>query len=142
MSPPATVIDTNVFIAAAFSPASDSARLLDAVSGGRVRLVWDWPTRGETEALMRRIPKISWEDVRQLFVEAERWSGRVVPERFTSVADPDDRKFAALASSSGATLVTLDRHLLGAGLGDSCRVVTPSEFLRSLSGADAGNACP
>ena len=142
MSPPATVIDTNVFIAAAFSPASDSARLLDAVSGGRVRLVWDRPTRRETEALMRRIPRISWEDVRHLFVEAERWSGGVGPERFTSVPDPDDRKFAALASSSGATLVTLDRHLLGAGLDDSCRVVTPGEFLRSLPGPGSGPAGP
>ena len=139
---PAIVIDTNVFIAAAFKPASDSAQIVAAVASGEVSLIWDEPTRRETEALMRRIPRVSWEAVRHLFLEARRWSGEVEPDRFPSVPDPDDRKFAALASSSGATLVTLDRHLLGAGLAERCRVATPSELVRSLRDPGAENGPP
>ena len=142
MSLPAIVIDTNVFIAAAFKPASDSAEIIEAVGSGEAILVWDEPTRRETETLMRRIPRVSWEAVRPLFREADRWSTEVEPDRFRSVPDPDDRKFAALASSSGATLVTLDRHLLGAELGGTCRVATPSEFVRSFRdpGRESGPA--
>ena len=45
------------------------------------------------------------------------------------VPDPDDRKFAALAASCGATLVSLDRHLLEAELSERCTVRTPGELL-------------
>lgn len=141
-SVPAVVIDTNVFIAAAFNPTSDSGRILEAVAAGELRLIWDEPTRRETEALIRRIPPISWEGVRHLFVEANRCSVERKPDDFASVPDPEDRKFAALASSSRATLITLDRHLLGAGLGGICRVRTPRDFLQRLrdQGSDRGRS--
>ena len=139
LSLPAIVIDTNVFIAAAFNPASDSARIVEATGSGGASLIWDEPTRRETEALMRRIPRVSWEAIRHLFREENRWPIEVDPGRFRSIPDPDDRKFAALASSSGATLVTLDRHLLEAELGEMCRVVRPGELAGALRRPGAGN---
>ena len=127
---PPVVVDTNVFIAAAFKPKSDSGRVIEAIRLGTVRMVWSGATRGETEALLRKIPPISWDAVADLFQEADRRSSDLDPGSFTSVTDPEDRKFAALAASHQATLVSLDQHLLGAGLDDKCTVCTPSEFMR------------
>lgn len=123
------VLDTNVLIAAAFRPGSRSAALVREVREGRVELVWDEPTRRESETLFRRIPPISWGDVSDLFREADRFTGSVDGSGFPSVPDPDDRKFAALAAAAGATLVSLDAHLLEAGLGDRPRVVRPDVVL-------------
>ena len=48
------VIDTNVFVAALFNPRSASARILEGVREGRFRLIWNQPTRSETEMIVRR----------------------------------------------------------------------------------------
>ena len=129
MRVPAVVLDTNVFIAAAFKPRSDSGRVVDAVRCGTLRLVWNEATRRETEGLLR---KISWEAVRGLFEDGNRWSSDLDATALSSVTDPEDRKFAALAASTQATLLSLDQHLLGAVLDDVCAVLTPSEFLERL----------
>ena len=74
MRVPAVVLDTNVFIAAAFKPRSDSGRVVDAVRSGTLHLVWNEATRRETEGLLRKIPPISWEAVAGLFEDGNRWS--------------------------------------------------------------------
>ena len=43
------VIDTNVFVAAGFNPQSASARILEGIREARFRLIWNEPTRRETE---------------------------------------------------------------------------------------------
>jgi hypothetical protein len=53
------VIDTNVFVAAGFNHRSASARILGAVREGCFQLVWNKPTRRETETILRRIPRLS-----------------------------------------------------------------------------------
>ena len=135
---PSVVVDTNVFIAAAFKPRSDSGRVVDAIRLGVVRMVWSDATRGETEALLRRIPPISWDAVADLFQEADRRSSDIDPGSLTSVTDEEDRKFAALAASHQATLVSLDQHLLGARLEGTCAVCTPSAFIEGLQKSPAG----
>jgi uncharacterized protein len=129
--PPAPVVlDTNVFVAAAFKPAGDSGRVLDAVRSVALTLVWNDATRRETESILRRIPPVSWDAVAELFREESRFDSPTDPERFHSVADPDDRKFAALAAASGAALLSLDDHLLGARWEDEPIAITPARFLR------------
>lgn len=125
----ALVLDSNVLIAAAFRPGSHSGRLVQAVREGRYRLVWNEPTRRESERLMRRIPPISWSDVAGLFREEDHFTGPVDADAFGNVPDPDDRKFAALAAAAQATLVSLDTHLLGADLGEHPVVVRPGQLL-------------
>jgi hypothetical protein len=74
------VIDTNVFVAARFNPRSASARILTGIREGRFRLMWNEPTRRETEMILRRIPRLNWEKVADLFQ----------PEgKFTESVDPD-----------------------------------------------------
>src|SRR5438105_2204516 len=61
------VIDTNGFVAAGFNPRSAAARILAAVREGRFQLIWNEPTRRETEMILRRIPHLEWERVAELF---------------------------------------------------------------------------
>ena len=134
MSAPAVVLDTNVLVAAGFRRGSASARVLDAVRRGALRLVWDGATRRETERIVRKIPPLSWDAVAPLFRPADEWTGPTDPRAFALVPDPDDRKFAALAAAAGATLVTMDDHLLADRDRLAATVLTPGELLRRLDG--------
>jgi predicted nucleic acid-binding protein len=129
---PAVVLDTNVFVAAGFRPGGDAARVLGLVGRGGLRLVWDEPTRRETERIVRRIPPLSWAAFAGLFREEGCFAGPTDPGAFAHVPDPDDRKFAALAAAAGAALLTLDRHLLASRPHPGVAVFTPGEFLRQL----------
>jgi len=126
------VLDTNVLIASAFRPGSDSGRIVGAVRDGRLKLLWDDPTREEAERLFRKIPPLSWEAVAGLYLKANRRAGERDPAAWGKVSDPEDRKFAALAAAEGALLVSLDAHLLRAGLGTRPEVLTPSELVARL----------
>lgn len=124
------VLDTNVFVGAAFNAHSASARLLAAVRAGALALVWDGPTRDETRAVLGRIPRISWEAVADLFREEERFGGETRPADFAVIEDPADRKFAALAAAAGCLLVSSDRHLLDHRGRLGITVLTPGELTR------------
>jgi predicted nucleic acid-binding protein len=123
------VIDTNVFIAAGFNAKSASARILAAIRKGRWQLVWNEPTRHETEFVLWRIPPLGWGRFADLFQPRGEFTGRVDPHDFAFVEDPDDRKFAALAAAAKVPLVTNDHHLLVHRNLIGFDVLTPSAFL-------------
>jgi predicted nucleic acid-binding protein len=123
------VLDTNVFVAAGFNPRSASARILDAVRAGRYQLIWNEPTRRETEMILRRIPRLDWENVADLFRPEGEFTGPVDPDGFDFITDPDDRKFAALSAAANAPLVTNDNHLLAHRDTIGIEVLTPRAFL-------------
>src|SRR5690348_652764 len=127
------VLDTNVFVAAGFNPASHSAQLVAAVREGRLRMVWDDATHAEIEHVIRQIPRLSWARVADLFRSEDRFDGATNPEEFSFVPDPADRKFAALAEAAQAPLVTSDAGLLNAGGHMAVPVLKPSEFAISRS---------
>jgi predicted nucleic acid-binding protein len=102
------------------------------VERGTLRLIWDEATRRETERIVRKIPRLSWERFALLFRVENGFREETHPERFLAVPDPDDRKFAALAAATGATLVTLDEHLLQAAGKTEARIVTPSHYRRQI----------
>ena len=106
------VIDTNVLVAAGFNTSSASARILAAVRQGRFRLIWNKPTRRETETILRRIPRLDWETVADLFQPNGEFTGPVDPESFILIPDPEDRKFAALSVATQTPLVTHHELLL------------------------------
>src|SRR5262249_2403125 len=93
------VLDTNVLVAAGFNPGSHSARLVEAVRDGRLRMVWDDATHTEIEHVMRQIPRLSWTRIADLFRSEDRFAGSTHPEEFGFVPDPAARKFAALAAA-------------------------------------------
>jgi predicted nucleic acid-binding protein len=123
------VIDTNVFVAAGFNPRSASARILEGVREGRFRLIWNQPTRRETEMILRRIPRLDWHKFADLFRPDEEFTGPVDPEAFAAIADPDDRKFAALSAAANVPMVTNDKLVLAQQGRIGIEVVTPREFL-------------
>jgi predicted nucleic acid-binding protein len=123
------VIDTNVFVAAGFNPRSASARILDSVREGRFRLVWNQPIRGETEMILRRIPRLDWQKVADLFRPEGEYTGPVDPAAFTVIPDPDDRKFAALSAAANVPLVTSDKLVLAQRDNVGIEIVTPRDFL-------------
>lgn len=132
--PPRAVFDTNLFVGAGFNPRSSSAELLRRAGDGEIALIWSEATRRETAHILRRIPRLRWEEAEPLFRPGRKHPDGD-PHAFDFVEDPDDRKFAALAAVSGATLVTSDDHLLRhRGRGDLV-IATPSAFLRSLDEA-------
>src|SRR5260370_21751551 len=100
------VIDTNVFVAALFNLRSTSARILAGIREGRFRLIWNQPTRRETEMILRRIPRLDWKTVAELFRLEEEVTGPGEPAAFTIIPDPDDRKFSALSAAAHRALVT------------------------------------
>jgi predicted nucleic acid-binding protein len=129
-SPGTVVLDTNVFVAAGFNPVSHSARLVEAVRDGRLRLVWDDATHAEIEQVMRQIPRLSWTRIANLFRSEDRFVGPTHADAFGFVPDPADRKFAALAEAAHAPLVTSDAGLLHAGEQMAVPVLKPIEFAR------------
>jgi predicted nucleic acid-binding protein len=123
------VIDTNVFVAAGFNPRSAAARILAAVREGRIQLIWNEPTRRETELILRQIPPLDWESVADLFRAESEFLGPVDPESFVFVPDPADRKFAALSVAAQTPLITNDNHLLAHKNSIGVDVLTPRAFL-------------
>ncbi len=126
-APPLVVLDTNVFVAAGFRPRGRAAALVRGIESGRYRLVWDEPTRRETESVVRRIPPLSWSAFEPLFQREGRVDHDLDPESFSYVPDPPDRKFAALAAAAGALLVTSDARLLAASESGDFRALSPAE---------------
>jgi predicted nucleic acid-binding protein len=123
------VLDTNVFVAAGFNPRSAAARILTAVRQGRLQLIWSEPTRRETEMILRRIPRLEWDAVADIFRPQGEFTGPVTPGAFGFIADPDDRKFAALSAAAKVPLVTNDNHLLAHRDYLATWVLTPRAFL-------------
>lgn len=123
------VIDTNVFVAAGFNPRSAAARILAGVREGRFHLIWNEPTRRETEMILRRIPHLDWERIADLFQPEAEFTGPADPESFLCVPDPEDRKFAALSVAAQTPLVTNDNHLLSHHNSIGVDVLTPRAFL-------------
>jgi predicted nucleic acid-binding protein len=126
----AVVLDTNVFVAAGFNARSASARIVEAVRRGRLRMTWNDATRREIERILHGIPPLRDRPVAELFRPADRVTVETRPERFADIPDSDDWKFAALAHATGATLVSSDAHLLRYRGPLPLRVLAPASFWR------------
>ena len=119
-----------------FRPAAErsaSARLVEGIREGRFRLIWNQPTRRETEMILRRIPRLDWRTVADLFRPENEFMGPVDPAAFTLIADPDDRKFAALSAAAQASLVTNDNLVLAQRGRLGIEIATPRDFLARLA---------
>ena len=123
------VIDTNVFVAAGFNSGSAAARILAAVREEHFLLVWNKPTRGETETILRRIPGLDWLRVADLFRPEGEFTGPVDPDAFVMIEDRDDRKFVALSAAAQTPLVTNDNDVLAQQRAVGIEILTPRAFV-------------
>ena len=94
---------------------------------------WSDATRDEVRRILRKIPPLSWDDVRPLFRDDARVEDEPAEDGLGWIPDPADRKFAALARRAGAVLVSSDSDLLGRReRAEGFRVLTPGEAARRL----------
>ncbi len=122
------VLDTNVFIAAGFRPGSASAKLVEMAREGRVKAVWHRDTRGENEHIVRKIRRLPQGLLEGVFWPENEFQGALDESEFDFIEDPADRKFAALAVSADAVLVSTDQHLLRWRDRLEARVLRPGEW--------------
>lgn len=124
------ILDSNIFIAAAFNKKSSSSKIVEIIKRGHLILVWDEKTKAETKKLITQIPVIEWGQFAQLFTEDTFHDTKVDKSEFkSSISDPDDRKFAALAKSSSAPIVSNDSDLLDTQKHTGIKVYKPRDFL-------------
>jgi predicted nucleic acid-binding protein len=126
------VIDTNVFVGAAFNRASASAVVVREVREGRRAMPWTDGTFREIRRILEKIPPVDWTDFENLFRPETRREDPLDQSGLEWVPDPEDRKFAALAREAGAVLVSNDRHLLARRREASFAVLTPREYADRL----------
>lgn len=124
------VLDTNVLVAAGFRRNSAAATIVAAIRDGQCELVWDDATRNETRHILQKIPPLDWSAFAGLYTDTTRFAREVPTADLDFVADPADRKFAALARAAEATLVTNDDHLLAVRDQFDFDVLTPGEWVR------------
>ena len=79
--------------------------------------------------IVRRIPRLDWQKVADLFRPEEEFTGPANPADFSMIADPDDRKFAALSAAANVPLVTSDKLNLAERGKIDIEIVTPGDFL-------------
>jgi predicted nucleic acid-binding protein len=79
--------------------------------------------------------------VSDLFRPGDHYTTATHPEEFTYVADPGDRKFAALAHATGAIVITNDDHLLRHRDHEDLTVLTPGAFWQRQQGLDPFQGC-
>ena len=132
----AVVLDTNVLVAAAFNPNSHAAKVVQATQQGRFRLVWDHPTRRETERIFATIPPLRDRNLTHVFAKHALYAAPTFPQAFPFIPDPDDRKFAALAAAAGASLITQDSHLLSVAAQMPVPVLTPGALWQGMGEAE------
>ena len=132
MSANAVILDTNVFVAAGFNRQSASACIVVEIRSGRLRMIWNEQTRLETQYILNKIPPLSWSNVADCFREEDRHHGETALAPFNHIPDPDDRKFAALASAAGVVLLTNDHHLLSGRDEAEMEILTPREYSQRL----------
>lgn len=136
------ILDTNVFVAAGFNRRSSAARIIQLVREGRLRIVWNAATQREIQYILDKIPPLSFARVEGLFCHENRYDGVTHVEEFAAIADPDDRKFAALAAATGAVLITNDDHLLSEAEATRLPIVTPRRFLQEYPPDDLDGPSP
>lgn len=130
------VVDTNVLVSGVFFGGLP-AKVLEAWRDGRFDLVASADVLDEYrrvgDELARRFPAVSLSPFLALVVlEAEIVDAPDLPE--PACSDPDDDKFFACAVAGRCRLIVSgDRHLLDASGSYGIDVVTPRQFLGSLS---------
>lgn len=127
------VLDTNVFVAAYWAPASASARVIQACIAGSLTAIYTSQVRREVLSVLRQIK------VRDVYLEwlEPFWSGAkeigAVIVDDTPIDDPADRKFLEAAAGGDADfIVTNDDHLLRIEYLGRTEIITPGSLTTLL----------
>mgnify|MGYP001600331094 FL=1 len=129
------VIDTNVVVSGLLNPPGPSARVLDAVLDGRVKLVYDARILAEYRDVLHR-PRLKLKPEKiSAFLTGLQSQMMVTPSPLTVIGpDPDDIVFVE------AALATTDKTIVTGNLADypaeilhGARVLTPAQAAAELA---------
>jgi len=138
------VFDTNVFISALFNPKKPSAQLLALVLQGKIKLIISPQIIGEIERVLTypRVKKLLKKrkttagEIEEGIVKALKL-GVLTPGDLTVAAvpdDPADDMFLACALEGQADfIVSGDHHLLDLSIYQGIQILSPTEFLKTIS---------
>ncbi len=124
------IVDTNVFVGAAYNPDSSSRKIVDGCREGTYTLVVSEPIRREYRRMLPRAIRGADELRRTLMLvdRAEVVEAGLVPRVVRE--DPDDDKFFAAAWAGEVdAIITNDRAFLAIDGAEGIRVLRPGEFL-------------
>lgn len=124
------IVDTNVFVGAAYNASSASRKILDACEAGEYQLVITHQIRREYERMFPRAIR-NQEHLRRsydLIDEAEVVVAGLTPRVVRD--DPEDDKFFAAAWAGGVEVIISNDHgLLEIDGAEGIRILRPSTFL-------------
>jgi putative PIN family toxin of toxin-antitoxin system len=129
------VVDTNVVVSGLLTPHGPSARVLDAVIDGRVKLVYDARILSEYRDVLRR-PRLKLDPNKiQAFLNGMRSQVMVTPRSAaTTGPDPDDIVFVEVAlATTDKTIVTGNLAHYPSEILQGVRVLTPTQAVAELS---------
>lgn len=126
------ILDTNIFVAAHWSPRSASARIIRACMDGTIQAQYSLQTRRETMRILHKahISAAFIASLERFWDAAQAVAG---VEADVRVDDPDDQKFIE-AALGGETdyLVTNDDHLLRIRYIGRTEILPPASLARVL----------
>lgn len=134
------MIDPNVLVSAAISPAGAPSVILDLIEGGAITAIASPRLLAELDGVLRREKFRTWlelDEVTAYLDEFERLAEAVEdpPEAPTVSPDPDDDYLIALARTTHAdAVVSGDTDLTGLALTD-LPTLTPRQLLDELAAA-------
>jgi predicted nucleic acid-binding protein len=133
------VLDTNIFVAAAFNKKSSAKKIIEWVEEEKFSMLWTKDTKEETKHIISKIPPINWKEFEQLFKSKWEITDEVknsdldIGDNFKVIKDYSDRKFALLAKVAGSPIISNDSDFLDVRDKLDIKVYTSSEFKRSQS---------
>lgn len=134
------VIDTNIFINATFAKTGASAKILELIDKGKLKLLVSEDILAEYKYQLGfpYIAKRHEQSAKNIAKTIDRIISKAkivkVEYRVRLVhADPSDNKFLECAYAAGAEfIVSSDNHLLSLKSWQDIQIVTPGEFLKLL----------
>lgn len=129
------VLDTNVLVSGLLSPFGPSARVLDLVLSGDVRIAYDDRLLAEyREVLARSRFGFAPEEVAAVLAYLESDGERVTAHPLAcELPDPDDLPFLEVAAEVGAPLITGNTAHYPETMRGAVQVFTAAEFIRQWS---------
>jgi putative PIN family toxin of toxin-antitoxin system len=129
------VIDTNVVVSGLLVPHGPSARVLDAVLEGRIRMVYDARILVEYRDVLQR-PRLKLPRAKiQAFLAGLQSQTMVIPRALSTAApDADDVVFVEAAlSTTDKTIVTGNLAHYPSDVLHGARVLTPAQAVAELA---------
>jgi len=130
MKTPIVILDTNIIISAYFKKKSNSAKILNLASQGKIKTFWNNKMRNELNIILRNIHarKSFYKYIDKIYNNENKVLR--TPKINIIKEDPSDNIFLGLAKAKKADFViSSDQHLLKFKKFEKTKIIKPSKFI-------------